>query len=109
MFLKVLRTDGGERLSFFGVTANRYRSLVSANTPRGADVTGVLLLDFSSVCFPTTNFTEVFSIDNACFVAGRWFGLCAPSYPDHRIDARPTTFMLKQAHSSEIALFWEAP
>ena len=109
MFLKVLRTDGGERLSFFGVTANRYRSLVSANTSRGPDVTGVLFLDFSSVCFPTTNFTEVFSIDNACFVAGRWFGLCAPSYPDHRIDARPTKFMLKQAHSFETTLFWEAP
>jgi len=52
-----------------------YRSLVSANTPRGADVMGVLFLDFPSECCPTTNFTEVFSIDNACFVAGRWFGL----------------------------------
>jgi hypothetical protein len=44
------------------------------HSPRGWCY-GRAVLVFSSVCFPTTNFTEVFSIDNGFFVAGRWFAL----------------------------------
>ena len=77
MLQQVVCTEGGESDFIFGGIPNRYRSLVSANTPRGADITGMpfLWIVSPSVCFPTTNFTEVFSINNTCTVAGRRFGL----------------------------------
>jgi hypothetical protein len=79
MFLKVLRTDGGRATFIFSVTAKSYRSLVSVNTPRGADITGVLFLWIvsPSVCFPTTNCTEsVFNCQR--LLCGRWFGAISP-------------------------------
>jgi hypothetical protein len=68
---KVLGTEGEEESDFICQRdSNSYQSLVNANTSRGVNITGIPVLGI-----PTTNFTEVFSINNACFVASRWFGL----------------------------------
>ena len=67
---KVLGTEGEESDFICQRDSTSYQSLVNANTSRGVDITGIPVLGI-----PTTNFTEVFSINNACFVASRCFDL----------------------------------
>ena len=76
MLQKVFAKTGESDL-IFSVVPNSYRSLVGANTPRGSDITGkpFLWIVSPSVCFTTTNITEISSINNTCTVAGRRFGL----------------------------------